>query len=277
VIGAQRKVLRLIVAVAQAVALAAAGLGSVSAALASVPALVVVIDPGHGGTQEGARGAERLLEKTVALQISRRLRTELQKELGAKVFLTREGDTDLPLSERVAYANRKQPELFISIHANSMPTRRLRERIEGLETYFLSASASGADATRTADRENEEGPSRAHAPGRDTLAFILQDLARTEAHADSSRLAHAVHQRLIESTGAVDRGVQQAPFYVLNGLEAPAILVEVGYISHPGEGKRLGEKAYQQKLARGIAAGVRDFLEQVGRRGAGGEPKVATP
>ncbi len=244
------------------------------AAPASARELVVVIDPGHGGDQQGAEAPDGTLEKDVALQLAKQLRDELTKELGARVFLTRERDTDLHLSERVAWANRKRPDLFISIHANSMPTRRLRQRVHGIETYFLSANASGADAASTADRENAEGPAVDRKPRGDTLAFILNDLQRAEAHVDSSRLAYAVHQRLIEHTRAENRGVQQAPFYVLNGLDAPAILVEVGYISHPTEGPRLKASAYQEKLVRAMREGVRDFVRQAGARD--GE-KLATP
>lgn len=247
--------------------IAAVMLAGVPAVARAAPPPVIVIDPGHGGAADGAVGADGSKEKNVCLQIARRLRTHLEA-LGARVFLTREKDVDVHLSDRVAWANRRSPSLFISVHANSMPTRKLRERIMGIETYFLSASASGTEAAFTADRENAEGPSTSDGPHDDTLAFILADLQRAESHADSSRLAYAVHARLIEATQATDRGVQQAPFYVLNGLEAPAILVEVGYISHPVEGKRLSDKAYQEKLAQAIAAGVKDFLAQVGGRDA---------
>ncbi|MFZ5470449.1 MAG: N-acetylmuramoyl-L-alanine amidase family protein [Myxococcota bacterium] len=238
--------------------------GGVPSGLARTP--VVVVDPGHGGSQEGAAGADGTLEKNLALELSRKLRDALVKEVTAQVLLTREKDAHVPLSDRVAFANRYQPDLFISVHANSMPTRKQRERSEGIETYFLSASASGEDAQRTAARENDDGPRSTKKKGGDTLAFILSDLQRTEAHVDSSRLAYAVHQKLVLATGAVDRGVQQAPFYVLTGVEAPAILVEVGFISHPGEGKKLTESAYQEALARAIAAGVRSFLAEVAAR-----------
>lgn len=233
------------------------------AALARVP--VVVVDPGHGGSQEGAEGPNGKLEKDLALQISRRLRKELQAQ-GAKVLLTRERDTQVGLAERVTWANAKQPDLFISVHANAMPTNKLKARIRGIETYFLSASASGAEAASTADRENAEAPVKRTTRRDDTLAFILSDLQRTEAHVDSSRLAYAVHQKLIEATRANDRGVHQAPFYVLNGLDAPAILVEVGYLTHPEECQKLASPAYQDVLARAIAQGVKAFLSQTGRR-----------
>lgn len=220
----------------------------------------IVIDPGHGGEKEGAVGATGLREKDLALDFSRLLRKRLEDSLGAQVLLTRESDRRVPLAERVSYANEKRPDLFISVHANSMPTRKQRERTEGIETYFLSTSASGEDARNTADRENAEGPIVKKAHEGDLLAVILEDLVRVEAHQDSSRLAYSVHQRLIAATGAVDRGVQQAPFYVLTGVEAPAILVEVGFITHPKEGERLQKAEYQALLAKAIVEGVQKFL-----------------
>jgi N-acetylmuramoyl-L-alanine amidase len=237
---------------------------TVGAAHASGP--TIVVDPGHGGSQDGAVGPDGTREKTLTLQISRRLRAELQAKLGASVTLTRDSDADLLLAERVAVANARRPDLFISVHANSMPTVRARNQVNGIETYFLSASASGVDAARIADRENAEGAALVTRPGSDILAFILADLQRTEAHGDSSRLAYAIQKALVGATGATDRGVHQAPFYVLNGLQAPAVLVEVGYISHPEESRRLGDRAYQERLVHGIVEGVRQFLLQT--RGA---------
>ncbi len=233
-------------------------------ALARQP--VVVVDPGHGGPNTGAVGSGAMVEKELALELSRKVKAALAKRLDAKVVLTREKDVALPLSERVALANAARPDLFISVHANSMPTQKQRERTEGIETFFLSASASDDEARKTAARENEELPGHEKARHDDTLAFILADLQRSEAHVDSSRAAYAVHQKLIAATGAADRGVQQAPFYVLMGVESPAILVEVGFISHPEEGKRLADPKYQQKLADAIADGVAAFLREVASR-----------
>lgn len=232
-----------------------------ASALAAPPR--IVIDPGHGGTQEGALGPDGLLEKDLSLQIAEQVKAVLEQALGAEVHLTRTRDALVHLSERVAAANRLHPDLFVSIHANSMPTRALRARTQGIETYFLSASASGEEARSTAARENAEGP-RERRTGQDgTLAFILQDLQRTEAHGDSSRLAYAVQRALVKAVGAEDRGVQQAPFYVLTGVDAPAILVEVGFISNPEEAQKLRTRAYRRKLAQGIARGVGRFLAEV--------------
>jgi N-acetylmuramoyl-L-alanine amidase len=226
----------------------------------------IVLDAGHGGAQEGALGPGGLFEKSLALDLAVALKAELERG-GAEVLLTREQDVVLPLTERVSFSNHARPDLFLSLHANSMPTRKLRARVEGIQTFFLSASASGEDALRTASQENAGAGASGAAPAqRDTLAFILADLQRGEAHADSARLAYAVHRRLVSGCGAVDLGVQQAPFYVLMGVEAPAVLVEVGFISHPTEGRRLAEAAYRQKLVAALAEGIHAFLAEVDAR-----------
>ncbi len=227
---------------------------------------VIVIDPGHGGTQGGATGAGGLVEKELCLTIAKKVKAQLEKELKATVVLTRERDALVHLSERVDLANAKKPDLFISIHANSMPTEKQRRINQGIETYFLSASASGEDAKKVAARENAETGTQPRGNAGDTLSFILADLQKSETHSDSSRLAYAVHESLIAETGAQDRGVQQAPFYVLMGLEAPAVLVEVGFVSHPEEGRQLNDVEYQSKLARAITAGARQFLTQIETR-----------
>ncbi|WNG29043.1 N-acetylmuramoyl-L-alanine amidase [Cystobacter fuscus] len=251
-------------------------LAPLAARAAERPARIVV-DPGHGGAQDGATSPSGVLEKDIALQISQRVREHLEKELGAQVLMTRDEDVSLPLPERVEFANKQRPDLFLSIHCNAMPTRRTRARVQGLETYFLSASASNATARAAADRENAEAPSTRASRGDSTLAFILDDLARTETHQDSSRLAYAIHPKLIAASGGSDRGVLQAPFYVLNGVEAPAVLIEVGYLSHPEEGGRLTRADYQEKLAVAITGGVKAFLAEVRKRDAPRSPAVAAP
>jgi N-acetylmuramoyl-L-alanine amidase len=225
---------------------------------------VVVVDPGHGGDQQGAKSPDGLDEKDFALSLGVKLKAVLEKD-GFDVRLTRGADAHVKLSERVDFSNAQKPVLFVSLHANSMPTRRGRAAANGIETYFLSAKVSGEQARKVAARENAEAGQEKRAGG-DALSLILADLQRTEAHQDSSRAAYAVHEALIADTGAQDRGVQQAPFYVLMGVQAPAILCEVGYISHPEEGPKLGAPAYQDTLARAIGRGVRDFLTQIQAR-----------
>ncbi|HTP26520.1 MAG TPA: N-acetylmuramoyl-L-alanine amidase, partial [Anaeromyxobacteraceae bacterium] len=132
-----------------------------------------------------------------------------------------------------------------------------RARAHGIETYFLSADASDASATAVAARENADrlvGEPELD-PG-DPVSGILRDLADTDALSESSRLAYAIHERLVTRLGAENRGVKQAPFYVLAGARMPAVLLEVGFISHPGESRSLVTPAYQERVAQAIAEGV---------------------
>jgi len=229
----------------------------------------VVIDPGHGGKADGAIGPGGYKEKDFSLELAQKLAAAVEKS-GAKVMLTRDRDATVSLPERVAAANKFHPDLLISLHANSMPTRKMRAQNRGIETFFLSLSASGEDAKKTADRENSEGAAAVQSvpsSGDDPLAFILADLKRSEAHAGASRLAYAVHQRLIAETHAEDRGVQQAPLYVL-GVECPAVLVELGFLSHPEESARLKDPEYQGRLVSAIAEAVKAFLADSKRQDA---------
>lgn len=226
---------------------------------------LVVLDPGHGGSQEGARGV-RQKEKELTLEVTRRVQRALEGK--ARVVLTRERDTDLGLADRVARANAEGADLFVSIHANSMPTRRSRARTHGVETYFLSLHASDAQARRTAAKENGDEAMPVALTQNDALSMILDDLARQGAHQDSALLAETIHTRLVKETGANDRGVQQAPFYVLAGVEAPAVLVEIGYLTHPSEGEKLATSAYQEKVARALSRGIEAFLGAVAERDA---------
>ncbi len=227
---------------------------------------LVVIDPGHGGSQGGAASPGGQLEKNVALSVAKLLKASLEKDLDATVRLTRDTDASLHLSQRVELANKLHPDLFLSIHCNSMPTVRQKHVNEGIETYFLSASASGEEARKVAARENAEVGVQSKGPSGDTLSFILADLQRSETHGDSSRLAYSVHEALIEETHATNRGVQQAPFYVLMGLAAPAVLIEIGFISHPAESAKLTDPAYQAQVAKAITTGVKTFLAQIEAR-----------
>ena len=239
-----------------------------SALVAAAPAATrarVVIDPGHGGAQEGAISPDGQLEKTVSLDVARRLKAALE-HAGADAVLTREQDVLLALADRVTFANKGKPDVFVSLHLNSMPTRRLRAKLEGVQTFFLSASASGEDARRVAETENADSAGAGAPQPTDTLAFILSDLRRSEAHADSARLAYAIHSRLVAASGGSDHGVQQAPFYVLTGVEAPAVLVEFGFISHPEESKKLAKPEYRDRIAQSIADGVLAFLTQTAAR-----------
>ncbi|HSD18642.1 MAG TPA: N-acetylmuramoyl-L-alanine amidase [Anaeromyxobacter sp.] len=226
------------------------------AAAPRAPAFVAVVDPGHGGDQEGALSPAGDREKDVALAIARRVAARL-RAIGAKVILTRTGDIAVPLANRAAVANALRADLFVSVHLNSMPSAEARKHSTGVETYFLSADATDASATAVAARENADRlAGEPELDPADPVAAILQDLEDQDALAGSSRLAYAVHEKLVAGLGAEDRGVKQAPFYVLAGARMPAVLLEVGFISHEAEAARLRAPEYQERIAAAVADGV---------------------
>ncbi len=226
---------------------------------AAQPSFVVVVDPGHGGERMGALAPDGTAEKDLALQLARRIAKRLERQ-GARVILTRIGDIELPLVNRAAVANAERADLFISVHLNSMATRSRRLRTQGIETYFLSADATDASATAVAARENADRLAGEPAiDPSDPVSGILDDLEHTAALSGSSRLAYAVHEKLVKATQAEDHGVKQAPFYVLAGARMPAVLIEAGFISHPEESRKLRSAAYQETVAQAVAAGVAAF------------------
>ena len=224
----------------------------------------MVLDPGHGGRypHDGAHGRKGLVEKNVALAVSNKTK-ELLEAAGATVVLTREGDVDVPLSERVRIANEAGADVFLSIHCNSMEMREDRKVTRGVETYFLSPDPTDAEARMLAQLENG-GPDAVPLPKASTqVEGILNDLALGQARNDSAALAAFIQRQVIHGTRAQSRGVRQAPFLVLSGTKMPSALVEIGFISHPQEGRNLGRDKYQARIARALADGVRDFADKV--------------
>ena len=213
----------------------------------------VVIDPGHGGDDVGARSPTGVMEKEVTLAVARRLARVLESR-GRAVRLTRDGDQGRALTDRTALANRLDATVFVSLHANASTVAS----VAGAETYYMSIDgASDEAAAATAALENRAGSS-SNEPS--SLDLILWDLAQAEVLNESSRLALAVQGRLNARLGLRDRGVKQAPFVVLTGATMPAILVEIGFLSNPSEAERLTEPESQQHLAEAVAAGIEDFL-----------------
>lgn len=228
------------------------------------PMMTVVIDPGHGGDDTGAKGPSGTDEKDITLSIALKLAGELREKLGAMVLLTRDSDVFIPLEDRTAFANANRADLFISIHVNAAANRDAR----GIETFFLSMESTDEDSRRLAAFENSAGPSPEDGflEGGGDLRDILLDMASTSSHHDSARLAEAVHMSMLGATGREGRGIKQAPFTVLVGATMPAILVEVGFISNPSEGKLLASKKEQALAASAIADGVASFRDLTARR-----------
>ena len=252
---------------------------SLSAAASAEPRrpLVVVLDAGHGGVYpyDGAHGPRGLVEKDVALVVTLRLK-ELLEQAGTTVVLTRESDANLPLWRRVLIANDSGADLFLSIHCNSMPKLKDRLITRGAETYFLSPDPTDREAKALADVENE-GAAPESRPS-DAVSGILADLALGQARNDSAHLAEIVQHRLVRDARVTNRGVRQAPFVVLAGTRMPSALVEIGFISHPLEGRMLGKDRHQRVIARALAAAVQEYADDVlARRLVASQAHVVLP
>jgi N-acetylmuramoyl-L-alanine amidase len=237
----------------------------------SADAFTVAIDPGHGGAKYGALSPVGLKEKDISLAVAQKLKGLLEENRDVKVILTRDSDTHVELQDRTKVANQAKADVLVSIHCNSMATPEARRNTTGLETYFLSADASDANAQAVAELENAD-VSEATEAAADPISMILHDLSRTVAHADSKRLAEDVHGSLVRQVGMKDHGVHQAPFIVLLGAEMPAVLVEIGFISHPVEGRKLATPAYQLKVATALRDAVLHFRDTVFAKRTAPEP-----
>jgi N-acetylmuramoyl-L-alanine amidase len=221
------------------------------------PAGAVVIDPGHGGVDLGARGVNGVLEKDLTLAVAKQV-ASLLRARGVTVVLTRERDMFVSLPERTEIANRAHARMFVSIHANSAPELE----VDGRETYFLSVDASDSEAMRVALAENDVfGQAGTASDSRDVVGGVLGDLIRTEHLRESSELAAAIQRSLAKLPGT-SRGVKQAPFVVLTGVNMPAALIEIGFITNAAEAARLGRKDTQSALAKAVVGALVDAMRQ---------------
>lgn len=224
-------------------------------------AKTIVLDPGHGGRDGGAVGYRKYREKMVVLQISREV-SKLLKKAGHKVYMTRSDDSAVKLQKRTQFANIKKADIFISIHANAVPKRNAH-KVSGIETYFLSNNTdSGSErAKRVAKMENSQDLKDVNFYGQTDFINILN----REKIKRSERLAHDLQRNILATLnksykGVKDTGVREGPFWVLVGAQMPAVLIEVGFITHPTEALRLGKSAYQRKMAEGIVQGIEQYF-----------------
>lgn len=220
---------------------------------------IVVLDPGHGGPDPGRVGPSGLKEKDIVLQVSKRLARALA-DRGYEVRMTRTTDTLIPLEERAHMANEwrgNRPGLFLSIHANGVDDRR----VTGFETFFLS-DARTEDERRVAEMENASlaYESTSRVVGTDDLDFIMNNLRNDFYVRASHSLAGLVQDEFGGFHRGNDRGVKQAGFVVLIGAFMPAVLVELAFISNPGEERMLASGTFQVELAEGIADAVDRFF-----------------
>lgn len=220
---------------------------------------LIVIDPGHGGSDSGAVG-NGLKEKSVVLATSKKLGALLQKR-GYKVLYTRSTDVFINLRSRTAFAAKKNADMFISIHANAAPNASAASKMSGVETFFLSPARSERSKNAAA-LENRGDLEDMNTFSKQTFLNFLN----REKIISSNKLAIDIQSYMLSSVkksfSSRDGGVREAPFWVLVGATMPAVLVEMGYITHPQEGKNLGKSAYQDRIAQGIANGVDAYFQK---------------
>lgn len=219
---------------------------------------VIVIDAGHGGRDPGAVGYRKYREKVVVLDIAKELRSIL-KSRGYKVYMTRDRDKLVKLSKRTKYANKKNADIFVSIHANAVPKKNA-SKARGIECYFLSKSRS-ARAKRVAAKENSADLTNMNYYGKESFLNTLN----SHNIVASNKLAIDLQRGMLSSLKKTyknihDGGVREGPFWVLVGAQMPSVLVEVGFITHPEEAKRLVTTKYQKKLAYGLADGIERYF-----------------
>nr|WP_232618666.1 N-acetylmuramoyl-L-alanine amidase [Helicobacter pylori] len=220
----------------------------------------IVLDAGHGGKDCGAMSANLVCEKDIVLEVVKFLHKELKKR-GYSVLLTRDKDIYIDLVARTELANRKSADLFISVHANSIP-KRSTSNAHGIETYFLSTARSER-ARKVAEQENKDNVNLMDYFSKSLLLNSLN----TQRLIVSNKLAIDVQYGMLQSIrknypDVVDGGVREGPFWVLAGALMPSILIEIGYNSHAIESKRIQSKPYQKILAKGIADGIDSFFSK---------------
>lgn len=219
---------------------------------------VIVIDPGHGGKDPGAVGYKRYREKVVVFKIAKHLKNVLKKR-GYKVYMTRDKDTFIKLDKRTAYANKKEADIFISIHANAVDKKNAKH-VKGIECYFLSPSRSNR-AEKVAAKENSADMTSMDRYAKKSFLKFLNHAKTIASH----KLAIDLQRGMLGSLnkhfkGVKDGGVREGPFWVLVGAQMPAVLVEVGFISHPTEAKRLVNDNYRKRMATGLADGIERYF-----------------
>ena len=220
----------------------------------------IVVDAGHGGHDSGAIGAKRYYEKTVVLQIAKRVEKHLKKKR-FKVKMTRSSDRFVKLKNRTHFANKHKADIFVSIHANAIANKKRFGEVYGVETYFLQTTRS-ARSKRVAALENSVVLDKSDFLSKNVILNAVLSGPKIEL---SNKLAIDIQTRILRNVrrkykGVKDGGVRPAPFWVLVGAQMPSVLVEVGYITNPIERRRIFTADYQNRIAKGIVEGISNYL-----------------
>ena len=218
----------------------------------------VVLDPGHGGQDEGTAGPNGLLEKDLVLDVALRLGKLIESRMASEVVFTRSDDTFIPLERRTAIANEKKADLFLSIHANSSPY----PLIGGVESYYLNFTTA-KDALAVASRENASSDKSVF-----ELRDLIQKITLQDKAEESRQFAASIQAALFPfavryNPGIKNRGVKKAPFVVLIGASMPSVLAEIGFLSNAREAALLSKPEHRQKLAEALYRGVSRYEQSL--------------
>lgn len=228
----------------------------------------IVIDPGHGGENQGALGVAEVHEKYLTLELAYAVREALQETYpDARVVLTRYWDTELSLNARAHMANRVDADVFLSLHYNAAP----HPRAVGIETYYLADEKvmpelvevqgkplASARPTTSGIPRPEDAPVQGTFGEEEVAAAIHAE--RLVQHERSALLAQIVQRKMLRNLkGSKNRGVKQANFGVLRGALMPAIVVEGGFLSHPEEGRAVPRSRRQRRLVRALVSAIVEF------------------
>jgi N-acetylmuramoyl-L-alanine amidase len=221
------------------------------------PVRHIVLDPGHGGKDPGARGVTSTVEKVITLDLSKRI-ADVLRQAGYQVSLTRSNDTYIALEDRTKIAHQRGADFFISIHANANNSSSL----QGMEVYYLNPKSMTHELNRAAAQGKMVALPYAASSmqaGADVKA-ILWDMRNVEHRRQAIELGNTVGRKIANKIGAKYRGVRAARFKVLRDANIPAALLEVGYLTHSTEGRRLAQSSYRQQLAQAIGEGLQEYF-----------------
>ncbi|MDX1400831.1 MAG: N-acetylmuramoyl-L-alanine amidase [Kiloniellales bacterium] len=220
---------------------------------------MIIIDPGHGGVDPGGMSVAGYNEKTLTLEYGKALRAALLATKRYRVTMTREDDRFIKLRDRIAVAQRAGGQLFISLHANTHPSNKIR----GASVYTVSEKASDEEAARLAESENAAdvlaGINLAHQP--DDVRDILLDLTWRETKNLSKQFADTMISKVGKVNPLLPNAHRFAGFAVLKSPSVPSILLEIGYMSNPAEARKLRSEAHREKIVRSIIKAIDDYFE----------------
>ena len=228
----------------------------------------IVIDPGHGGDDEGVKGPAGTKEKDLTLTLARRVKAAIESRLGIRVLLTREDDHRVPIDDRTAMANNNKSDLFISLHANAS----FRPALAGGSIYSAAFEPGAAQAARAL------APERVPAIGGGSreIEFVPWEFAQTAHLEESDALAKLLQMQLHDRVPLAARPVDSAPLRVLESANMPAILIEIGYLTNPDQGRQLASAEFQNPFVQGVLDAIvrfRDVLDEKRRAAANGAGK----